>query len=136
MLPRDAAPAPRSLDCRGLRVLLAEDNVVNRLLATRLLSKLGCEVTCAENGAEAVAKWTSGTYDVVLMDCFMPEVDGFEATAQIRAADERGRAVPIVALTASALDEDRERCVAAGMTRFLTKPVEPDKLEAALLEAK
>jgi PAS domain S-box-containing protein len=118
----------------GLRVLLAEDNVVNQRLAVRLLSKLGARVRVAGNGLEAIACLNAEAFDVVLMDCQMPELDGYEASRRIRAgaAGARAAALPIVALTAHALAGDRERCLEAGMDRYLTKPIDPGALRACL----
>jgi signal transduction histidine kinase/CheY-like chemotaxis protein/integral membrane sensor domain MASE1 len=104
----------------GRRVLLAEDVAVNRRLARTVLSRLGCEVETADNGREAVEKALAGGFDVIFMDCQMPVMDGFEATSEIRKREDTH--VPIVALTAGALDEDRGRCFAAGMDDYITKP--------------
>jgi CheY-like chemotaxis protein len=116
---------------RPLSILLAEDTPVNQLVATRMLKKLGHRVELAGNGAEAVAAVARGDFDVVLMDCLMPDVDGYEATTRIRAAERVGR-LPIVALTASATLDDRERCLAAGMDDFVSKPVRLAELARAL----
>jgi signal transduction histidine kinase/ActR/RegA family two-component response regulator len=126
------APAPAAGACTGLRVLLAEDNAVNRFLATHLLGKLGCEVIVAEDGRQAVEAAMRQPFDLVLMDCQMPVMDGYEATARIRALEGAIAAVPIIALTASALAEDRERCLFAGMSDFLSKPIVPEELHLAL----
>jgi len=133
----DAAVAPPegedtpALDHIEARVLLAEDNPVNRMVATRVLERLGCTVRVVEDGAAALAAATApdARFDVVLMDCQMPVLDGYEASRQIR---EAGRRTPIVALTANAMDGDRERCVAAGMDDYLTKPLRPEQLARAL----
>jgi signal transduction histidine kinase/ActR/RegA family two-component response regulator len=119
---------------RPLSILLAEDTPVNQLVASRMLKKLGHRVELAGNGAEAVAAVARGHFDVVLMDCLMPDVDGYEATTRIRAAERVGR-LPIVALTASATIEDRERCLAAGMDDFVSKPVRLAELARALARA-
>jgi PAS domain S-box-containing protein len=123
----------------GLAILVAEDNDINALLARALLVKLGHRPTMAKNGAIAVESWLAAQvsgepYDLVLMDVNMPEVDGIEATRRIRAAEgERAVArTPIVALTANAFDEDRNACVDAGMDGFLSKPLDRERLEAAL----
>jgi signal transduction histidine kinase/CheY-like chemotaxis protein len=114
---------PRS---RG-RVLLAEDHPVNQRIAAKLLEKLGVECVLAGNGVEAIAAAESSEFDLVLMDCQMPEMDGFEATARLRARElETGRHVRIVAMTANAMQGDRERCIAAGMDDYLSKPIEPE----------
>jgi signal transduction histidine kinase/CheY-like chemotaxis protein/ligand-binding sensor domain-containing protein len=127
------AEAPRAGAARRLQVLVAEDNPVNLLLVTRLLEKLGHTVVTASNGREALDRLGSTTPDVILMDVQMPEMDGFEATAAIRAAEAvTGRRVPIVALTAHALQGYREQCLQAGMDDYLTKPIKIDDLARAL----
>jgi two-component system sensor histidine kinase/response regulator len=105
-----------------VRVLLVEDNAVNRMVALKMLAGLGCHVTVADNGREALDRFAADTFDVVLMDCQMPEMDGFEATAEIRRTEPAERHTPIVALTANAMPEDRARCLAAGMDDYLSKP--------------
>jgi CheY-like chemotaxis protein len=117
----------------SLRVLLAEDNLVNQRLATRLLEKRGHQVTVAGNGLEAVAAAEKGQFDLVLMDLQMPDMDGFEATAVLREREkETGIHLPVIALTAHALKGDRERCLEAGMDGYLTKPIRPQELDASL----
>ena len=113
-------------------VLLAEDNVVNQRVATKLLEQLGCSVDLAVNGRLAVEALHTNHYDIVIMDCQMPEMDGFEATRAIRLEEGEGRRTPIVAMTANAMSGDRERCLAAGMDGYRTKPVRPDELVAAI----
>jgi len=117
----------------GLRVLVAEDNVVNQKLAERLLARLGCHAELVGTGIEALAALDVAPYDLVLMDVQMPEMDGLKATAAIRAG-ERGTArhIQIVALTAHALVDDRARCLEAGMDDYVSKPVRPAELHAAL----
>jgi CheY-like chemotaxis protein len=117
----------------SLRVLLVEDNAVNQKVVTRLLEKRGHWVVVTSNGREALAALEKDTYDVVLMDMQMPEMDGFEATRTIRAM-EKGTALhqQIVALTAHALTTDRERCMEAGTDDYLTKPIRPRELDELL----
>ncbi|WP_234087208.1 ATP-binding protein [Azonexus sp. R2A61] len=119
----------------GLRVLLVDDNQVNQKVAAALLKKLGCLYGIAGNGREALEMLAGGAYDVVLMDCQMPVVDGFEATWRIRQgeAGDAARQLPIVAMTANAMEGDREHCLAAGMDDYLAKPIGRDALAAALL---
>ena len=123
----DASVRPTSAvasTAAGLRVLLAEDNRVNQRLATHLLEKAGCAVTLAQNGLEAVAAFEQGGFDCILMDVQMPDMSGFEATAEIRRYEAlRGGRVPIVALTAHAMQGDRERCEQAGMDGYVSKPI-------------
>jgi signal transduction histidine kinase/DNA-binding response OmpR family regulator len=118
---------------RALRILLVEDNRVNQKLATRLLERAGHSVLVAENGREAVSAFRREAFDLILMDVQMPEMDGLEATAAIRAAEvDAGTHVPIVAMTAHAFAEDRERCLSAGMDAFLTKPVRVAQLHEVI----
>jgi CheY-like chemotaxis protein len=120
---------------RGRRILLVEDNPVNQRVAQRVLEKLAAEVTTANNGAEALERIAETDFDVVLMDCQMPVMDGFTATRRIRAAGHHaadGRRLPIIALTANVMSEDREQCLAAGMDAHLGKPLEPSQLADCL----
>jgi len=107
------------------RVLLVEDNAVNQRIGKRLLDKLNCSVDIAPNGLAAIRQWSPGKYDVVLMDCQMPEMDGFEATTEIRRREAASSAppTPIIAMTANNMHGDRERCIESGMDDFLPKPV-------------
>jgi PAS domain S-box-containing protein len=116
----------------GVRVLLAEDNLVNQKVALGMLERIGCRVALAVNGREAVTMQQEGDYDVILMDCQMPELDGYDATQEIRALERPGRRVPIIALTANALTTDRDRCLEAGMDDYLSKPVAKSTLLRAL----
>jgi PAS domain S-box-containing protein len=111
------------------RALLAEDNLVNQKVAQRMLERLGCQVRIAANGVEAVRLLEKGAFDLVFMDCEMPEMDGYAATAQIRAREQNGQRIPIIAMTAHAMQEDRDRCIAAGMDDYLSKPVRLEALQ-------
>jgi len=116
------------------RVLLAEDNSINALVAMGHLEKLGLAVECVENGKQALERAVNGEYDLILMDCQMPEMDGFEATRLIRAHEKANgrKPVAVVALTANAIRGDQERCRAAGMDDYLSKPFQSSDLRAAL----
>jgi CheY-like chemotaxis protein len=120
---------------RPLAVLLAEDGPVNQLLVKRLLEKAGHTVAVVDTGAQAVEALARTHFDVVLMDIQMPGMDGLEATVSIRAREMTGgRRVPVIALTAHAMEGDRERCLAAGMDGYISKPIRPDALFASLAE--
>ncbi|MDS1309427.1 response regulator [Marinobacter xiaoshiensis] len=124
----------RELWSRRMKVLLVEDNPVNRTLTRRLLEKLGCDVMTANDGEAASSLWQWHPFDLIFMDCIMPNVDGFEATRRLRVWEtthKRSR-VPVVALTASAMEEDEERCRRAGMDSFVAKPVNIEMLRAVL----
>lgn len=113
-----------------LRILLAEDNKANQKLAMMLLKKIGYEASLAENGREAVQAAQSGKYDLILMDCQMPEMDGFEATIAIREAEKNTqRHIPIIAMTANAMQGDREKCISVGMDDYISKPINPKQLK-------
>jgi PAS domain S-box-containing protein len=115
---------------RRVRILLAEDNAINQKVALKLLEKLGYRADAVANGQEAVTALTSIPYDLVLMDCQMPEMDGYEATRRIRSADPSliNTEIPIIALTANAMEGDRDRCISSGMNDYLAKPFNPDAL--------
>jgi CheY-like chemotaxis protein len=116
-----------------LNILVTEDNPVNQRLATRLLEKRGHRVTVACNGRKAVEALEAGAFDLVFMDVQMPEMDGLEATAAIRRKEAAtGKHQPIIALTAHAMKRDQERCIAAGMDGYLTKPIRPQELDVVL----
>jgi CheY-like chemotaxis protein len=121
-----AAAADRS--GQSLSVLVVEDNPVNQEVTRRMLAKLGCEVECAPNGAEALEKLEQCRFDLVFMDCSMPVMDGYEATRRLRHKEGDRAHTPVVALTAHVLQGDRERCLAAGMDDYLGKPIDSENL--------
>ena len=130
--PLPAAAAVEG-DFAGTRVLLVEDNPVNLEVALALLENSGCDVETATNGREALDRYAVDDYGLIFMDCQMPEMDGFEAAAEIRRREAgSGRRVPIVALTASAIEGDREQCLAAGMDDYLPKPFTAEQMRAVL----
>lgn len=151
-LPADPVPTPppppsqpsapkadsQTIGDPALRVLVAEDNLVNQRVAVRMLERLGCQVDLAADGMQAVERARAQAYHVVFMDCLMPEMDGFHATAKIRELERDGQLpgtgrLPIVALTANALKDDRQRCLDAGMDDYLSKPINLKEL-ARILE--
>ena len=133
--PTDSASFGKMMSALGaggtplpLEILLAEDNPVNQKLAVRLLERRGHRVTLASTGREAIAAFEKSRFDLILMDVQMPDMDGLEATEEIRARERQaGLHTPIVALTAHALKGDRDRCVAAGMDGYINKPIEADR---------
>jgi CheY-like chemotaxis protein len=138
-IPLAAAEAPRlemvidsNIPVFSGCVLVVDDNASNRLIATRMLERLGFETVTAENGNEAVQAVAEKQFDAVLMDCLMPELDGFGATRAIRANENGVHRTPIIALTASAFDSDRRRCLDAGMDDFLAKPIRLEALANCL----
>lgn len=116
----------------GKRVLVADDYFINQEVAQDILELMQIEVDLAENGREAIQKHQEHNYDLILMDLQMPDMDGFEATKTIRTFEGATKHTPIIALTASAISGDRERCLAAGMDDYISKPIETDKLEIIL----
>ncbi|WP_398310103.1 response regulator [Zoogloea sp.] len=131
------APRDGICDFHGARLLLVEDNEINREFATELLRRMNTQVDCAENGQEALALVQARNYDAVLMDIHMPVMDGLEASRRIRALGERAggerfRVLPIIAMTALAMARDEQQSLAAGMNDHITKPVSPERLQAAL----
>jgi two-component system, sensor histidine kinase and response regulator len=121
--PEVTRAAPMRSTFPGARVLLAEDERVNQMLATQLLKKMGFVVHVVGTGVAAVEAVAAGDVDIVLMDCHMPEMDGFVATSTIRARAGTGWRIPILAMTASSIAEARTECLAAGMDDFITKPI-------------
>jgi len=132
-----AHPSASSEVLKDTRVLLAEDVRINQLVAVRLLQQLGCTVDIAGDGYEAVEAWRRNKYRIILMDCHMPNMDGYAATRQIRELETKQNLEPtqIIALTASTMEGDRELCLAAGMNDFTSKPMNKQALEAALIRA-
>jgi len=134
-VPRSGLAVPSLIT--GIHVLIAEDNLVNQRVSTHLLRKLGARVRCVNNGLEALQALRDQTYDLVLMDCQMPEMDGYEASRRIRAGGNGilNSSIPIIALTAHALGSDREKCIASGMNDYLSKPIHVERLQEALTRA-
>jgi two-component system sensor histidine kinase/response regulator len=136
---RPSTPAPQSFPETSAvqqlgRILVVEDNAVNQLVAESMVVKLGYAVDIVANGAEALAAIDAATYSAVLMDCHMPVMDGFEATLQIREAERSGvRRLSIIAMTAGAMDGDRDHCLAAGMDAYISKPVSIAAIDEALI---
>jgi CheY-like chemotaxis protein len=125
--------SPPSREIKNLRVLLAEDNVINQTIAVRVLEKRGHVVTVAQNGQAALHACETQSFDLILMDIQMPGMDGLEATAAIRKQEiSTGAHLPIIAMTAHALKGDRERCIAAGMDGNVSKPIRTAELLAAI----
>ena len=133
-VPEPAPPAAAGTPTvpRGARVLVAEDNPVNKQILVKALERAGYIVDVRSTGLEAVQAVTEGPFHAVLMDCQMPEMDGYEATRLVRLLEGSGRHTPIIAITASAMSSDRDQCLAAGMDDFVSKPVRPEDLLATL----
>ncbi len=118
----------------NLKVLLVEDYAVNQKVALRMLAKLGIEADCVENGELAIEAHEKNAYDLILMDCEMPVLNGFDATGKIRASENDGHHVPIIAMTAHYGDEEERRCKAAGMDDFIAKPIRVEGLRNKITE--
>jgi Amt family ammonium transporter len=136
-LPSTSGPATdRAVATPHAQILIAEDNRVNQIVASEVLAKHGYVCEIVENGRKAVTAALGGVYDLILMDCSMPEMDGFEATRLIRQAEadptKAPRHTPIIALTANAINGDRERCLEAGMDEYVSKPIDPNRLIKAI----
>ena len=116
----------------GKKILIAEDYFVNQEVTQDILELMEFSVDVAENGREALEKYEAGSYDAILMDVQMPEMDGYQTTAEIRKKEKDGKRTPIIALTANAMIGDREKCLEAGMDDYLSKPIEATKLEEIL----
>ncbi|HSB05219.1 MAG TPA: response regulator, partial [Thermodesulfobacteriota bacterium] len=113
-------------------VLVVEDNLVNQKVVVRMLEKMGCRVNVAGNGFEAVKRVGQSTYDLIFMDCQMPEMDGYEATAEIRRIKNNSKRTPIIAMTAHTMPGDREKCLQAGMDDYISKPIKKETLSEIL----
>jgi len=129
VLPAESASVESASVATGLRVLIAEDNAVNQIVFRQILTGSGIAYRIVGNGEEAVEAWSSEPPDLILMDVSMPVMNGHQATQAIRSAEQgAGRRIPIVGVTAHALDSDREACLAAGMDDYLSKPISPELL--------
>ncbi len=124
---------PSPVDRSAFRILIAEDNYINQKVCLGMMEKLGFRGTMVANGLEAVREFQNSEYDIILMDCQMPEMDGFEATVQIRNSERGGRRIPIIAMTANAFQSDKDRCKAVGMDGHITKPFKQQELNELLL---
>lgn len=130
----DVRPADAASTLDGISILLVEDNSVNQRVATRILARFGCAVVTAGNGKQALESLANGSFDLVLMDCQMPVMDGFEATREIRRGEVgTKRHQPVLAMTAGVMEGDRDKCLAAGMDGYVAKPVKPQELLQAIL---
>ena len=121
--PPPNAPSPET------RILVAEDNPINRKLAEKLFSKLGFAASFAENGFQVLEMLEDSGFDMIFMDCQMPEMDGYEATRRIRNLDSPAKDVPIIAMTANAMAGDRDACIEAGMSDYISKPIRLSELK-------
>jgi CheY-like chemotaxis protein/HPt (histidine-containing phosphotransfer) domain-containing protein len=124
--------APQPIRAQGARLLVAEDNAVNQMVVARMLEKHGFRPVVVPDGQKALEALTAEHFDAVLMDCHMPEMDGYEATRRLRRREGDDRHTPVIAMTASAMEGDRQLCIAAGMDDYITKPLEPDYVMSVL----
>jgi CheY-like chemotaxis protein len=131
-LSSDARRASASPWSTAPRVLVAEDSPVNQIVASRALERCGCSVEIVATGTDALRALAAQHYDAVLMDCQMPDMDGYEATREFRRRERGSARTPVIAMTAHAMTGDRERCIEAGMDDYITKPFRPEKLLAVL----
>jgi CheY-like chemotaxis protein/HPt (histidine-containing phosphotransfer) domain-containing protein len=131
------APLPATSIFAGVRVLVADDNIVNQKVAVKILEKMAATAVCVNNGRAALDALRDADFDVVLMDCQMPEMDGYEATRQVRRSQgmSRNRSIPIIALTAHVMSDDRAKCIAAGMDGYVSKPIDKLALQNAISKA-
>jgi CheY-like chemotaxis protein/HPt (histidine-containing phosphotransfer) domain-containing protein len=127
-----AAAATTNPDASRKKLLIAEDNLVNQKVAVLAISKMGYETSVVPDGRQAVDAFVSGSFDAILMDCQMPEMDGYEAAAEIRRLEQGRQRIPIVAMTAHAMKGDREKCLSAGMDDYVSKPLKVAELQAIL----
>ncbi|HEY8099536.1 MAG TPA: ATP-binding protein [Burkholderiaceae bacterium] len=134
VIPTAAEANRPHVSFKGTRILVAEDNKANQIVITHMLKALGCAVDVASDGQQAVDMHEANHYDLVLMDCQMPTLDGFDATSRIRAAEDETTKTPIIALTAHTLPENKEKCLQAGMDDFISKPVMPATLHNVLMQ--
>ena len=126
-------PSPDLSAAHSLHVLVVDDNTTNQDILQAMLTKLGCRTRCVSSGLQAIDAISQTSFDLVLMDCQMPVLDGYEATRAIRTAEARiGGHIPIVAMTANAMSGDREKCLECGMTDYVSKPIDKAKLFAAI----
>ncbi|MBF0432929.1 MAG: response regulator, partial [Fibrobacteria bacterium] len=129
---QDTSSKSQDLSFQGLKVLVAEDNAINQQFISKYLKRLGCEVDLAENGKQAYQKVSLNEYDLCLMDVMMPEMDGIDATREIR--KNQNEDLPILALTANAMEGDKEKCLLAGMNDYLSKPINPETLKEKIIQ--
>jgi len=130
---KPAVKAAEKLCLTGVKVLVAEDFDINQAVIINMLEKLGATVNCVENGLLVLNALDKQAYDIILMDCHMPEMDGFEATTAVRARSSSDSKTPIIAVTADAMKEDQEKCLAIGMNGYIAKPFKSEDLSRAIL---